>query len=296
MSKSPSSAGGEDTVPLVATTTDKISNDPPQLLGSYISRFFSKVFPNYGANASLERAWKYFESIVLPRRMPDGKGGYTKAPPGTSPSALYPAWTTPQRELRDFGTGIAVYFETLRALVVICFVAGLLYYPSIRYYQSDAYSSNQQEVVTNLALKGSLMCSTTTWVPCPSCTLDEWQEESERFFATDDNLTFILKNDCAMLRWQEGANHLAVLVFLIVAIVALGYHQTRLELQYDEDILTASDFSLVVENPPEDATNPQGMAVYSGNCLVLATSKCTHHFFFCACLQNGETSFLSLEM
>jgi hypothetical protein len=37
---------------------------------------------------------------------------------------------------------------------------------------------------------------------------------------------------------------------------ALGWYQRRLELHYDESVLTASDFSVQVDKPPADATDP----------------------------------------
>ena len=67
-----------------------------------------------------------------------------------------------------------------------------------------------------------------------------------------------MRNACAPIRWQEGVNHLIVLLFLVGSMLALGFHQQRLELQYDEDVLTAQDFSVVVQNPPRNATRPEG--------------------------------------
>lgn len=107
------------------------------------------------------------------------------------------------------------------------------------------------------------MCKQTKWVPCPNCTLQEFEHDSTRLATSDDGLlTFLLKNDCAPLRWQEGINHFAVVCFLIVSIVTLGFHQKKQEQWYDEDVLTASDFSIVVKNPPPDATDPQGAYEY----------------------------------
>jgi hypothetical protein len=59
------------------------------------------------------------------------------------------------------------------------------------------------------------------------------------------------------LQWHQGINHFCVLVFITIAIVSLGFHQKKLEQSYDEDVLTASDYSIVVTNPPNDATNPE---------------------------------------
>jgi hypothetical protein len=37
---------------------------------------------------------------------------------------------------------------------------------------------------------------------------------------------------------------------------ALGWYQRRLDLHYDESVLTKADFSVQVDNPPADATDP----------------------------------------
>lgn len=221
------------------------------LWGRRIARFLSC------RNQSLEMAWAYFENITLPRRMSDGRGGYTKAPPGAKGegTTLYPAWTTPREELRDFGTGLAVYFDTMRALIFICFIAGVLYVPTFMFYRSEEYASVGQDAWAG-SLRGSLICPETEWVACPKCTSQQWKYGGDRF-ATDGNLIFVLKNACSRVRWQEGVNHLVVLLFLLLAILYLGRYQTRSELLYDEAVLSASDYSIKVDNPPPDATDPE---------------------------------------
>jgi len=97
----------EEGKPLVGS--HDTSDNSSHLCGRRISLWLARIFPKYGAHASLSESWNYFENITLPRREPDGEGDFTKAPPGTHPSTLYPAWTTPQRELNDFGTGILNY-------------------------------------------------------------------------------------------------------------------------------------------------------------------------------------------
>jgi hypothetical protein len=222
------------------------------LLSRRIARYFSARFPWYGRNADLDQAWAYYEKITLPRRMKNEDGRYVKAPAGAENTSLYPAWTMTSRDLVDFGTGVAVYFETMRVLIVIMLVAGLLYTPTFMYYKSDAYGKKDQYISF---LGGSIMCEEADWVPCPDCTMDEWKESPHRI-AFDGNLTFVLKNICAPLRWQEGVNHLIVVVFLTVAIIALASHQKEMELQFDEEVLTASDYSIAVSNPPLNSNDP----------------------------------------
>lgn len=225
--------------------------------------------PSYGAGGSLSQAWAYFEHVILPRRRlvsENGKTHYVKAAPGDDETLhLYPAWCTPVRQFEAFGTGVAVYFETLLALSVLCLVAGLLYLPSIHYYASDGYTSQQIYTVTG-ALRGSLLCPSPVWAPCPECEVTQWQDSPDRYSFSADGLVFALKNTCAPLRWSpQGWNHLLVMGFLAVGMFVIGYYQRKLELAYDESVLTASDFSIQVDNPPADATDPDEWKAFFGN-------------------------------
>lgn len=247
--------------PIRFSDNDETKGDDGILLSRRIARYFSERFAWYGANGNIDKAWAYFEKITLPRRMKDDNNdsAYVRAPTGTNdkPTFLYPAWTTASKDLADFGTGIAVYFSTMRALILIMVVAGFLYTPTFLYYKSDAYSTATYEHTTRSPfLSGSLICDDTSWVPCPNCTMDEWGENLHRI-AHDGNLTFVLRNVCAPLRWQEGVNHLLVVAFLIVAIFVLAQYQKRMERDFDEDELTASDYSIQIDNPPADATDPE---------------------------------------
>jgi len=265
------------------------------LWGRKIARWLERRFPQYFAIAATaatdhgapsastsspwDQGWAYFENVVLPRRAIDAP--HRMAPPGTPDSELFPIWATSVQDLRDFGTGVAVYFETLRALALICLVAGLLYLPSLHYYSREGgyrrnpvlnmtNNNNASEeglqhntILSNPFLTSSLICTETVWVPCPTCTLSQFEPNriaqiyNKNSTTTAPTLTFVLKNNCAPLRWQEGINQVVVVAFLLVSVTALGYHQRRLELQYDEAVLTASDFSVVVQNPPDDAVDPE---------------------------------------
>uniref|UniRef100_A0A7S2UQW1 CSC1/OSCA1-like cytosolic domain-containing protein n=1 Tax=Attheya septentrionalis TaxID=420275 RepID=A0A7S2UQW1_9STRA len=235
------------------------------LLGRKISRVLRKLIPGYSANGEIDEAWSYFEHITLPRQQlaSDGSGKKEKAPPGANRTWLYPGWTTPQDDLRDFGTGVAIYFETMRGLIVICLIAGCIYFPNFLYYRSEEYAAEGQSHLVG-TLRGSLICPDTKWVPCPTCTEEDWADDLGRFARTlpnnlddsNETFTFVLSNECADFRLREGILHLVVMAFLTVAIFSLGFFQTRRELEYDEELLTASDFSIKVDNPPPDAVDP----------------------------------------
>lgn len=103
-------SAAEETTPLVGAIASPSDMSPSpkerHLHGRRISLWLARWIPNYGSHASLTESWNFFEQITLPRRVPSGDDGdFTKVPSGTPGSDLYPAWTTPQRELNDFGTG-----------------------------------------------------------------------------------------------------------------------------------------------------------------------------------------------
>ena len=188
---------------------------------------------------ALIKAWKYFEYVTLPRKKKkaerrkktrttgtvSGRTGSsedygettqkelfsmsspsfsTSSPPpslSSSSTTLYSSWYTTYNELSEFGTGVGVYFMTLRYLTIMCCVAFVLYLPTISYYNSDMYynygygnggndSKNNSGSVngqsdgssmfasgsggsdndgTFYLLRGSWSCPHTEYVPCPSC-------------------------------------------------------------------------------------------------------------------------------
>ena len=96
---------------------------------------------------SLDSAWEYFEHIILPRCYvdPDDKNWKSKrlerAEPGEveRSTRLYPVFKTSDEDMSDFGIGIGLYFNKLKFLVIICFLAGIINIPNILYYASDEY-------------------------------------------------------------------------------------------------------------------------------------------------------------
>ena len=223
--------------------------------GRWFSTFLEQNVPGFGAHGSLAKSWDYFEQYILPRRV---VGSSQKAVPGSANSELYPAWTTPQQSLSHFGTGIAVYFDTLRAVFWIFLGAFVLYLPSILYYASGQYDPDvQRHAFWEFFLNGSLMCVHTAWVPCIECDPAQLPGDRMAYSTTGEteNVLFVLKNACTPMRWQEGVNHLVVIVYLVISLIYLGFYQKRRELQYDEDVLTAQDYSVTVLNPPPDAVD-----------------------------------------
>lgn len=134
---------------------------------------------------SIARAWAYFEHVTLERYVVAagyraaseqqlnqkervlrafhrGERRLEKAEPGenTHKTKLYNPLTTPLSQLGDFGLGYGLYFSTLRAFSLLCFITGLLNIPNLLYFASEDYSLDQGNLTSSL-LKGSAICTGT---------------------------------------------------------------------------------------------------------------------------------------
>jgi hypothetical protein len=205
----------------------------------------------------LTKAWAYYEHFTLARYLVDH--GDERAEPGeTRDTRLYNPLTTPESSLNQWGIGIAVYFTSLRIIAILLVVVGLINIPNLIYFSSQEYSDGQDEV--SFALKGSTICTRGEWVSCPTCTPDEWTsiEEEDRFgVSNDDDSVFVLRNACdydSLL--NQGMVNYASLVVCIIFMGLIFIYQRKREEIFDVDKLSATDYSVLVKNPPKDATDP----------------------------------------
>lgn len=193
------------------------------------------------------------------------KGDLSRAEPGetSKPTRLYSPFFTPLSQLGDFGIGLGLYFSSLRAVAFITLIAGCINLPNIMYFASDDYSSQQPDV--NILLKGSAICTEQAWVPCPTCTPEQFFKAESRIAGattvTPDGelqtLVFALKNACDGAKFQVGIVNMASLGFILLAMSILALYQRRKQIVFDEQEQTAQDYSIEISNPPADATEPE---------------------------------------
>lgn len=133
------------------------------------------------------------------------------------------------------------------------FIAGLINIPNI-YYFSANYSGEKHR---GWALEGSAVCTETYWAVCKNCDPKDFMgEASDRFAVTDDGETMlVLRNDCEIGVNQGIVNWITWLFFSLFLLAVSVYLRAR-EIRFDEDKMTASDYSVVVKNPPPDALDP----------------------------------------
>lgn len=247
-------------------------------------------------NPSLAKAWAYFDHVALSRHVvpPDHNDPHKpkknlvvrcyrklfckaskqmqRAEPGECylQTALYEPIFTPHGQLGDFGLGIGLYFSTLRAITVLTLLAGLLNIPNFIYYNSSDYTpgnsnfnSTSNATVAPL-LQGSAICTDVSWVICSDCgnVAPKIFDGSRKANGTLDpsqwlvNETFYLRNNCPSPSIQTSMINFGTLILIMVGTIVLNTYLERMEVAFDEDEQTAQDYSIVISNPPGDATDP----------------------------------------
>ena len=213
-----------------------------------------------------------------------GSQQFDAAEPGEfhKPTQLYSWIFTPLSQMGDFGIGIGLYFSTLRAVAIMTFLAGLINIPNMVYYQSPAYSPKKFGAPFDL-IKSSAICLDSKWVPCPNCKVEDfpqaegrlkpnhWVRDYNNCTKTDEDnpmanfkcdfpnvKKFAMKNDCATDRlFRLGMFNYATVFFMFFCIMIMNMNAERMEVQFDEDEQTAQDYSIMIDNPPEDAIDPE---------------------------------------
>jgi len=228
---------------------------------------------------SLEKAWAYFEHVTLPRYVYDAETSNNKsllskisnccawkkyvnmevAESGEMHFAtkLYNPLFTPIRDIADFGLGIGLYLATLKSVVILMFIAGLISIPNILYFSGSDYSANQPGVIWQL--KGSAICTEHEWVPCLDCGRDNL--EGDRVISEMDQngefFSFAKRNTCdGAIARTVWTNYAATLVF-ILGLVIISYRLSKKEERFDDDQQTAQDYSIVIRDPPTNAHDPE---------------------------------------
>jgi len=235
---------------------------------------------------NLDMAWEYFEHIGLPRcetKRDNVNKTYIRVEPGETikSTMLYPVWSTPLVDMGDFGTGVGLYFFTVKFFAIITFIAGLINIPGLMYFYSDEYSTDDANNGNNdneyALLKMSAVCTSKKWEPCPSCLHSQSGDEAHFAFgeASDGSqLAFIKVNHCLM-DGTLGMSSYISLIFVIGAIYALTYFKASKESYFDEAVQTSQDYSIKIKNPPPNATDPEDWKKFFQQKFDVTVNVCT---------------------
>lgn len=214
---------------------------------------------------NIDQAHAFFEHYTLarylvPQQQQDEVEYLQKAEPGERkrPTRLYSVIDTTEPDLSDFGLGVGVYFFTLKSLAIIMFLAGIINAPTLMYYSSNAYS-NAHDSMHLRSLRTSAICTDSTWVPCPTCTKEQWDafpSTFDRYAETTDGHSFLLRNNCNIDSLVAIVSYVSLL-FVCVSVYVLQKITKRREVYFDGTAQTTSDYAVEVINPPKDARDAE---------------------------------------
>jgi hypothetical protein len=74
---------------------------------------------------------------------------------------------------------------------------------------------------------------------------------------TGENVTFYLRNNCPSPNFQTSLINYGTILLVVVGTIILNVYLQRMEVAFDEDEQTPQDYSIIISNPPGDATDPQ---------------------------------------
>ncbi len=95
-------------------------------------------------------------------------------------------------------------------------------------------------------------------MPCVDCTYDsDLNMKNVTSVDGESTLLFALKNTCGGATFSAGIVNLVAMVFIIISLYYVSYYLGKKEVKYDEDELTAQDYSIIIKNPPGDSKDPQ---------------------------------------
>jgi hypothetical protein len=259
----------------------------------YLSQFSwynPSVHSDKEGGPSLDAAWSHYEHVTLARRFvlddsytntgsssnKDNQNLFVRAPQSQRSlykTRLYPVWDTPLQELVHFGVSIRMFFATLLVFSGILGVAGLLNIPLMVYFwgyanhQDHNNNNNNKDGVDYMGvgkmIRASALCDATEWVECSTCADNIDEFPSYRLDTTsnnDDNWNvYVRRNDCNFEGFLSPGicSFTATLLILILTAFFVFRKQRQAEIVFDEQIQTASDYSIKISNPPADALDPE---------------------------------------
>ena len=158
---------------------------------------------------------------------------------------LFHPFYTPQSAFIEWGTGLDLYFISLKFFALVMLIAGMMNISSIEYYGSSKYNGDASLDNLALPLRGSAICLNTEWVVCEDCTLKEWERDKRRFAnakAEDgDDTILVLRNMCKGAELENSISNLATLFFLLITVGIFSYYLRLREVRFDEDKVTTTD-------------------------------------------------------
>jgi hypothetical protein len=206
-----------------------------------MKRFFSPL--TEAQMQSVKKAKREAKHSFQPRRIALGRGKYRLAEQGELGGSRYQIYSTSMEDLSSFGSHICGYFLHLKGLVVLCLFLTVINLPSAMYFDSDEYGGPKTSTlgVHYFATRGSAVCESV---------IGEYVDPAT-------NITSVTySNDHCPYRNKMGILGMIVVSGVAVFVVIMRLSLERTMVNLDESLQTAQDYSVVVEDPNEDAVDP----------------------------------------
>jgi hypothetical protein len=161
----------------------------------------------------------------------------------------YPLCVADAASFSDFGIGIGIYYAQLVLYSILFLICGFILLPSMRLYTNKYEHSG----LTNSTLMDSLLVASATCEPGKVVTATEGctNNETSCLAVYRDNTTH-----CELYASTVMYDLIMCAVFVVGVFVIAAIESYCIE-ELDESVQTAQDYAVVVEDPPEDAADPQ---------------------------------------
>ena len=166
---------------------------------------------------------------------------------------------------------------TLMGTAIFCFLIGLY---GMSHYSSDSYSEGQQSI-TAATLTGSMICDSFEYV-CTNLDTAKCTCVYDTVTQTISGDGCELKNHCHFDGTVATAAYLDIgmVLVMLIGLFMLGKLQNSIVEEADEAEQTAQDYSIMVDDPDADATNPDEWQAFF--------SQFGHVSYVTCAINNGE--------
>uniref|UniRef100_A0A7S2V6J7 CSC1/OSCA1-like cytosolic domain-containing protein n=1 Tax=Fibrocapsa japonica TaxID=94617 RepID=A0A7S2V6J7_9STRA len=203
----------------------------------------------------LDEAWKHFRTRVNPRRVKMHQEGSTRKFRLANEKELeisepVPLFGSAISDYPEFGLGIGLYYKQVLGLMWLCLIYGAVLIPTAQYLGSPAYSDHTMtdpKTGGDTAVTGLLKFSAA----CHDYNTVDVLEGAEK--CGEAGCTHA--SACTLLK-RMGIFDFAALIMLIIFCIVTARVQEKQVEELDEAVQTPQDYSLVVNDPDEDADDP----------------------------------------
>eukprot|EP01038_Epipyxis_sp_PR26KG_P017866 gene17866-24962_t len=206
---------------------------------------------------SFEKAVNHFNNFILPRRIRDHESEqqylekYKKNQiihrkifnDETNRGELFPIFSVPKPiDFAPFGKGIGIYFAQLTNLSVTYFIGGMIMIGAIYSFTRNTYGiigHNSNHLVTiSAACKNPIYLNAT--MGCES----------------NEKICSVQFRDSCDLPYNAIITDLIMSLFLAVSLLISKFFDKNIEQYLDNTIQTGQDYSVIINDPTPDASNP----------------------------------------